>query len=308
MMARCAKCQQVFKTERYGRQFCPLCGAEVMLQPPGEAPPPAARPEEPSSPAPAEGGAPPPGGTVTPPPSNGGLGLPPAGPPSGRSTGGGSSPWERRGELGFFPALFETLKGSMTDPVKFFEQMRVDNADGAVTYYWLVAGVGAVAGQLWQALFALLKSGAASRMTSDNPMAAWVNSMANLPPLAHVGMGIAALVLAPVFLYIGAGIVHLSAMLFRSAGNGFNATLRAVAYAAGPSLLGIIPACGAFVGGIWSLVILVIAVWKLQRTRPGLAAGAVLLPIGLLFCCLCIGAVAIGVAAGSAFSHMQSMP
>lgn len=298
MMARCAKCQQVFQTERYGRQFCPACGAEVMLQPPGGPQP----PSEPAAPPAGEKGVPPPPGSGFTPPPAGGFGLPPGGLPRGEADELESSPWERRGEIGFFPALLETLKRSATDPAHFFERMRVDNADGAVSYYWLVGGLGGLFGQLWQAVFAALKIGA--NRGGDIPMPAWA-SFANMGPMSHLGMGIAALLLAPVFLYIGAGIFHFSAMLFRSAGNGFNATLRAVAYSAGPGLLGVIPACGAVIGGIWSLIIMVIALWKLQRTSAGLAAGAVLLPLGLLLCCVCIGALAAGAAIGSAFSHGQ---
>lgn len=310
MMARCAKCQQVFQTDRYGRQFCPLCGAEVMLQPPGGAPPPPAAPppSAPSSPAPPGPAAAPSGEAGVPPPSGGFV--PPAGggfgpPPGGEVILGESTPWERRSELGFFPALLETLKRSMTDPVRFFERMRVDNADGAVSYYWLVAGIGGLFAQLWQAAFSALKIGATSSFSSfpvtDNPMASW----ANLGPMAQVGAGLVALALAPVALYISAGIFHLSAMLFRSAGSGFNATLRAVAYAAGPSLLGVIPACGSLIGAVWMLVLLVIAIWKLQRTSVGLAVGTVLAPMALLLCCLCIGLTAAIGAIGAASSSMQ---
>ena len=34
MLARCARCQGTFSTERYGRQTCPHCGAELILPPP----------------------------------------------------------------------------------------------------------------------------------------------------------------------------------------------------------------------------------------------------------------------------------
>ena len=264
--------------------------------------PPGGRSAEP----PGDRGAEPPGG-FAPPPSRGfpppvtGSGYtppPPASAPPGDGPQDQSTPWEQRAQLGLFPALFATVKRSATDPVNFFGRMRVDNADGAISYYWLVAGVGAVAGQMWQAGFTALNFGR-HRVSSDNPMAALMNG----GPLLYVGLGLAVLLLAPVFLYIGAGILHLSAMVLRSAGNGFNATLRAVAYAAGPNLLAIIPLCGALIGGIWTLVLLVIAIWKLQRTSVGLAVAVVLLPMALLFCCACVAAIAIGAAAGGALSH-----
>jgi predicted nucleic acid-binding Zn-ribbon protein len=95
MMARCAKCQQVFEAGRYGRQFCPHCGSELMLAPPARSP--QSRPSPPLS-----------GGAFTP---------PPPGPPAGDGLQDQSTPWEQRSQLGFFPALFETVKRSATDPV-----------------------------------------------------------------------------------------------------------------------------------------------------------------------------------------------
>jgi hypothetical protein len=194
------------------------------------------------------------------------------------------------------------VKRAATDPVNFFGRMRVDNADGALSFYWIVAGVGAFFAQLWQAgLTAVTSLGSVGSLPADNPMAA----LSRLGPLVYVGLGVAVLILAPLFLYLGAGIMHLSAMVLRSSSRGFNATLRAVAYAAAPNLLAVIPICGGIIGGIWSLVLMVIAIWKLQRTSVGLAVAVVLLPLVLALCCACGGAMLAGVAASSALSGLK---
>jgi hypothetical protein len=96
--------------------------------------------------------------------------------------------------------------------------------------------------------------------------------------------------LAPLGLFISAGIYHLFGMLFRSANRGFDATLRTVAYASGPSLLQLVPLCGGVVGGIWMIVLTVIGYWKTQRTSVAAALAVVLIPIVLAFCCVCVGA------------------
>ncbi|HEX9051556.1 MAG TPA: YIP1 family protein, partial [Anaeromyxobacter sp.] len=69
MIARCARCQGTFTTDRFGRQICPHCGSELLLADPNApapgpqqpAPPEGAQPEAAQPPA----GAEPPG---TPPP------------------------------------------------------------------------------------------------------------------------------------------------------------------------------------------------------------------------------------------------
>ncbi|WP_242343112.1 YIP1 family protein [Anaeromyxobacter terrae] len=50
MIARCARCQGTFQTDRFGRQSCPHCGAELLLADPN-APPPAAPGPGPVAPA-----------------------------------------------------------------------------------------------------------------------------------------------------------------------------------------------------------------------------------------------------------------
>ncbi|WP_243337636.1 YIP1 family protein [Anaeromyxobacter soli] len=58
MIARCARCQGTFQTDRFGRQICPHCGAELLLAdpnapPPSAVEPPPAAPAQPEAPAPA---------------------------------------------------------------------------------------------------------------------------------------------------------------------------------------------------------------------------------------------------------------
>ncbi|MFY3745671.1 YIP1 family protein [Anaeromyxobacter sp. Red801] len=97
MLARCARCQATFTTDRFGRQTCPHCGAELLLADPGAPPPAPAEPAPPAAPPAAEpppppasapaSGPPEPGGPVwgapPPPPSGGELPPPPPPPPGG---------------------------------------------------------------------------------------------------------------------------------------------------------------------------------------------------------------------------------
>ena len=102
---------------------------------------------------------------------------------------------------------------------------------------------------------------------------------------------LAQLVLAPVFafvaIYVGAAIVHLCLLLLKASRRGFDATLTAVAYTAGLSLLFAVPACGSLVAGVWALVALVIGLGAIQRCGTGKAAAAVLAPFALVCVCCC---------------------
>ncbi len=99
-----------------------------------------------------------------------------------------------------------------------------------------------------------------------------------------VGSLLASLIIYPLMLLAGAGIIHLVAMLFGSARNGYGATVRALCYAAGPNLLGIIP-CFGILAGIYGLVLAIFGISSLQETTMGKAAGIVLLPLVVLGCC-----------------------
>src|SRR4051812_1137468 len=111
MLARCARCQSTFTTEKYGIQTCPNCGSEIHLADPNAPNPPPAPPS-----APEGGGA----WGSAPPPAGGPPGEPPGGPTGGGGPGGPSdgesAPFARRQQLGFFPALVETWKLASLEP------------------------------------------------------------------------------------------------------------------------------------------------------------------------------------------------
>ena len=263
MIAKCSRCQNTFSTERYGRQFCPTCGAEVMLPAPGEEAG-AGAPSEPfvtgqASYAPGGGG----GGDYMNEPQD------------------QDAPWDRRHELGAMAAFIETWKGASLSPSSFFARLQTSDTASAFWYAWICGAIGGFFGQLWQVLLEAIGGQLEAPVVIGRLIAA--------PIGAAIGVG------------IGAGIVHLGCMLFKCADRGFSATFRAVAYAQGPNLLQIIPFIGAIAGGIWVLVIEVFAVARMQRTSGGNAAAAILVPIAVLTACCCgLIFAAIGAGVGAA--------
>src|SRR5256885_2442035 len=90
MQVACPHCTKTFEPERPGIQFCPHCGGQLDV------------------PLGSVGGGAPPMGSI----------LPGSTPGSGGA--GGSPPWERRAELGFAKAFFETFKQCLLSPPAFF--------------------------------------------------------------------------------------------------------------------------------------------------------------------------------------------
>jgi hypothetical protein len=213
------------------------------------------------------------------------------------------TPWEESEKLGLARSYYETVKRSLVEPLQFFERMRVDDAKGALSYYWITNALGLSVGHLWQA--ALIAAGISSfgktpQLPADHPLQHYMQLSSSHG--FNVALGLASIVFAPVALYLIAGVLHLSLLLFKGATNGFAATLRAVAYASGPTLLQVVPFCGGGIGQLWTLVLVVIGVWKTHRTSTGVAIGAVAVPLVLLACCGCFAVGLAVVASGMAIA------
>jgi hypothetical protein len=249
-MASCPYCQNVLPEPP--EQFCPNCGGDLQAAPPPVPPLPAA-------------GAVPPGGE---PPRSG-------------------TPWDRRGEIGFFPALVQTTQQVLLEPTRFFQTMPVTGGIGSPLLYGLILGT---IGVVLQAVYNMLVQG------MFGPMFAGGDLERMMPFLAGGAGLVVNIVVAPLFvilgMFIGSGIVHLMLMLLGGAQREFEATFRVVGYTYAASVFQLVPICGGIVAAVYSLVLAIIGVSEVHRISRGKAAAAVLLPIVLL-CCCCGGLVAL---------------
>ena len=266
MDARCPRCSTVFTTDRSGIQFCPNCGQQVDVPEPARASAAGGW----GSPGPAAGGP----GRFTGEPPPGGASY-----PGGREL----TPWERRKELGFFPGFFETWKRSVLTPGTFFPTVRPDVPwTEALFYAWIIHAITVAVGLPFVGLGMFRPSLPPNFGGGDTAQ------MENLMRAMSGGVGIAwalgTLLIYPLFVLAVAGIVHLCAMLFGAAKNGYGATVRALCYAQGPNLFGIIP-CVGVLAWIYGVVLDIFGISSLQETSTGKAAGIVLLPILFVFCC-----------------------
>jgi hypothetical protein len=322
MLARCARCQGTFTTDRFGLQTCPHCGSELLLADPsgGATPPPPAAPSPGGPPAPASPtpsptpppapGAGPPPGWVPPSATYGsGQSPPPPPPPSGwgpvhppppPNWSELPSPFAERKTRGFFASFFETFKLAGTQPADFFRRVRIDQTGSALLFGVIGATIGNWASLLFGALTrAATVSQMQARISELPPEAAkYLEQFAStIEVLTSPTATLAQMVLAPLLsligIYLAAGLIHLVLRLFKGAGRGFDATLTVVAYASGLYLVMAIPQCGGLIALVWYLAVLVIGLGEAQRCGPGKSALAVFAPMILLCLCCCgLGAIA----------------
>ena len=184
-------------------------------------------------------------------------------------------PWDRRQDLGLFPAFVETLKLVLLNPTTAFSAMKTE---GGLSEPLIYAIIGSSVGFIVYFLFSLLMSS--------------FGIMGNRNALAGVlGVGVGAFVFVifvPVLialgLFIGSAILHLCLTLVGGARRPFETTFRVVCFAAGSAYpLMILPICGGFISGIWCIVVECIGLARAHQTTTGRALLAILLPI--IVCC-----------------------
>jgi len=182
-------------------------------------------------------------------------------------------PFEELERYGFFGGLFETCKRSVLAPRLFFETMPVNNGYGRPIVFYMLLNMLAVLLQL---------------AVEFSLHGVQIPSGTDLPPGAEgitAGAGIAASFLfvfiagppiLTLFLYGISSILHLILTPLQAVSGGFQGTVRAVSYAALPSLCMVIPIAGMYIGTVWSIVLLIYAlhgVHKTSFTKAGLTVG-----------------------------------
>lgn len=204
----------------------------------------------------------------------------------------GGLPWDERQTVGFWTALFETIRLVLLEPSNAFSRMKPTGGFGSPLFYYVILGtIGGVAGILYQTVF------------NTYQQAADVEQQAVSVALSSsVIVGVTIMIL-PVFLavgaYIGAGLLHLSLMILGGAKRPFEATFRVCCFAGGSTaVLQLLPVCGGLAASVWNFVLIIVGLSKVHDISKGRAVMAVLLPT--IVCCglILIAAFAIVAAAG----------
>jgi len=208
--------------------------------------------------------------------------------PAGTAEGRGI-PWDRRAQLGFGPALFETVRQSLFEPLEFFKSMAPTGGIGGPLVYGLLVGYLA---QVVTSFYQLVLHGVLG--------SAWAGPSELPDSLRRLAMqleGVAGFVVTLLFgwvfvligLFVWTAVVHLALLLMGGARRDFEATFRVVSYSQAPQLFAILPICGGLIGAVYALVLTILGLSEAHGIGRGLAAAAVLLPLLLCCCCMLAG-------------------
>jgi len=190
--------------------------------------------------------------------------------------------WEQRAQLGFFKAIWETIKAVLVDPSRAFETMKRTGGIGTpLGFYVLVGSAGTILALIYNFVF----QGTIQSFMPQQPGSEMV-------PIAQATMTVIIAVLTPLIMiissFITAGFLHLALMICSGAKQPFETTYRTHCYAMGAgTVLAVIPICGGTIGFIWGLVCMCIGLAKTHRIETGRAVGAMFVALigGCVLCC-----------------------
>ena len=210
-------------------------------------------------------------------------------------------PWEDRARLGFVNAFVENAKLFIMAPGEAYARTPKQGDLGSpILWVVIVAPIMALIDSLWSFMF----SGVIMTMLPEELSPASFGFSA----AASVFRAFLAVVMAPLFavigLFIGAGIIHVCLMALQAldaSEGGFEATVRALAYANVASVARLIPGLGWILFIPWVLYLTTEGLATLHGTTKGRALAAVLIP--LVLCCGC-GLLPLIFAGAAALSHL----
>lgn len=300
LLVRCASCGRNFESRRAGHISCPVCKAEIYLEPPPGFP---LEPEESEEPAEAEAEADSTPSPVMPeeslepdPGDEAPEEMPEADDDLSAEALARLEEIQRRlsKQQDFVPA-WQTKEGSLLgrfwttvrqiygNPSGFFAAIEPRGLKGALSFGWLVC-TWAMAFFGIYGLWQLSQAGPEQMEQLREAAAAGGNAVKPEQVIETLhGMFMLSLFASPLLgllnVFVTAGLLHLGVMLVAERHRGFAATFHATAYGFVPLLLMAIPFVGHLIGGLWAIVLQVIAVGQVHRMGPGRASLAVLMPV-----------------------------
>jgi hypothetical protein len=195
--------------------------------------------------------------------------------------------WEQRQELGFFQAIWQTIKSVLLEPSATFGNMRREGGLGTpLTFYLLMSVVGYV-------VFFTLTIIAVSTGAIPRELLAG-NQLQQLTAVRIFVDLITAPIRLSLWIFFYSAVVHVCLMICGGAKRPLETTFRTLCYAGGSgAALTLVPLCGWAALLVWPLVAQIIGLARTHETTTGRAALAVLLPIiiccGLLFLAAVLG-------------------
>jgi hypothetical protein len=192
---------------------------------------------------------------------------------------------ERMDEIGFFPAVLETIQQVMLAPGETFEHVK---PEGYFLPTLFLAGFTFFFGLITMGYGILIELGLESlgmmpQTSPEEQLFGYTGGM-----LLNMVVGVIQVVVN-VFVYIlmtllAAGLIHVVLMMTGDTRYGFETTYRISAYCgAVTQVLFLIPVCGPTVGVVWNIWIMCVGIDRAHDVSTGRAVAAVLTPY--LLCC-----------------------
>ena len=206
----------------------------------------------------------------------------------------GGLPWDQRQTKGLFHAFIETLQMILSRPNDAFNAMKREGGFGEPLLYLLIGGsFGFVIYFIYRLVFHSLGMFALGTLGNERD-----------PFFYLIGMGVGGfifLIFVPVLIvisaFINSAILHVCLMIVGGAKQSFETTFRVVCFSGGSvAPLLVVPICGIFVVGVWSIVLRCIGLARAHETDTGRAVLAVFLPLvvccgGLILCAMLFGGI-----------------
>ncbi len=310
-LVRCAGCGRNFDTELYGELSCPYCRAKVWIEPPEGYIPPAdpveTTQEQDADPAFDIGPQEPLAPGVGAPGSTGekqsgqdhrdGAAVPDSADQkrlddlhrllesalrAREESSKRPPPWEK-GKGGLLTRFTSTIKSILSAPSLFFASLPDSGYARAFLFGWIVCSVGVAffcLYGLWQidmnyqANLEMLKANGELSKMGISPK----DLLDSIKQLLAIGL-VASPVLGAVNLLFTALLNHLGIVLVAGRGRRMKMTLRATSYGFTPLLMMGVPVIGNLLGGIWAVVLQIIALSRVHDLSTSRASLAVLLPL-----------------------------
>jgi hypothetical protein len=184
-------------------------------------------------------------------------------------------PWEERKILGFFPALFATIKESLFFPTSFFKRiLKKGGYEDPIRYAMILYGIGIIGRTFLSLIFGRTDGGF------------WIL----IGLILWLFFGIIGGIIG---LFIWSGIIHLFLRFVGSGGGGFQATFRVYSYLTSMIIPGLIPLVGGIMGGVFgefleSIGGLVCLIWYIVLNVIGLREAHNTTTIKALLACFII--------------------
>ncbi|MEW6006947.1 MAG: YIP1 family protein [bacterium] len=171
-------------------------------------------------------------------------------------------PWEEREKIGFFNALYMTIKDAIFKPGDFFRKIKPGSIKNAGLYALIIAIIVYLVNLSW----------IAKRIELNYIL---------LIPLISLAF----------FFILETGLLHLGLLLLSPNKAGFTTTFKVVAYSESVLVFSIVPIIGGVISSIWGLVITIIGLSKAHNITIKKALFSVLFSIVVTSIILAISAI-----------------